>query len=41
MKYIASVGIMLMVSNEIFSLLCLMVIAAFFFADIAKARFSL
>ena len=41
MKYIASVGIMLMVSNEIFSLICLMAIAAFFFADIAKARFSL
>lgn len=41
MKYIASVGLMLMVNNEIFSLLCLMAIAAFFFADIAKARFSL
>ena len=41
MKYIASIGIMLLVSNEIFSLLCLMAIAAFFFADIAKARFSL
>lgn len=41
MKYIASIGIMLLVSNETFSLLCLMAIAAFFFADIAKARFSL
>ena len=41
MKYIASIGIMLLVGNEIFSLLCLMAIAAFFFADIAKARFSL
>lgn len=41
MKYIASIGIMLLVSNEIFSLLCLMAIVAFFFADIAKARMSL
>ena len=41
MKYIASVGLMLMVSNEIFSLVMLSVIALMFFADIAKARFSL
>ena len=41
MKYLSTIGIMLLVSNEIFSLLCLMAIAAFFFADIAKARFSL
>ena len=41
MKYLSAIGIMLLVSNEIFSLLCLMAIAAFFFADIAKARFSL
>jgi len=41
MKYLSTIGIMLLVSNEIFSLLCLMAIAAFFFTDIAKARFSL
>ena len=41
MKYLSTIGIMLLVSNDIFSLLCLMAIAAFFFADIAKARFSL
>ena len=41
MKYIASVGLMLMVNNEIFSLAILSVIVLMFFADIAKARFSL
>lgn len=41
MKYIASVGLMLMVNNEIFSLAILFVIALMFFGDIAKARFSL
>lgn len=41
MKYIASIGIMLLVSNEIFSLAVLSIIALMFFADIAKARFSL
>ena len=41
MKYIASLSIMLMVSNEIFSLAILSVIVLMFFADIAKARFSL
>lgn len=41
MKYIASVGLMLMVNNEIFSLAILSVIALMFFGDIAKARFSL
>lgn len=41
MKYIASVCLMLMVNNEIFSLVILFVIALMFLADIAKARFSL
>ena len=41
MKYIASVGLMLMVNNEIFSLAILSAIALMFFADIAKARMSL
>ncbi len=41
MKYIASIGIMLLVSNEIFSLAMLSIIALMFFGDIAKARFSL
>ena len=41
MKYIASLSIMLMVSNEIFSLAMLSIISLMFFADIAKARFSL
>lgn len=41
MKYIVSIGIMLLVSNEIFSLAILSVIALMFFADIAKARMSL
>lgn len=41
MKYIASVGLMVMVNNEIFSLAILSVIALMFLTDIAKARFSL
>ena len=41
MKYIASVGLMLMVNNEVFSLAILSVIALMFLGDIAKARFSL
>ena len=41
MKYIASVGLMLMVNNEIFSLAMLSVIALMFLGDIAKARMSL
>lgn len=41
MKYIASIGIMLLVGNEIFSLAMLSIIALMFLADIAKARFSL
>ena len=40
MKYFATLGIMMLVGNEIFSLLCLMVIAWFFWADVAKARFN-
>jgi len=38
MKYISTLGIMMLVGNEIFSLLCLMLIAGFFWADVAKAR---
>ena len=41
MKYIASVGLMLMVNNEVFSLAILFVIALMFIGDIMKARFSL
>jgi len=37
-KYISTVFIMLMVNNEIFSLVALMLIAGFFWADLAKAR---
>lgn len=37
-KYISTVFIMMLVGNEIFSLLCLMLIAGFFWADVAKAR---
>lgn len=37
-KYISTVFIMLMVNNEIFSLLALMLIAGFFWCDVAKAR---
>jgi len=37
-KYISTVFIMLMVNNEIFSLVALMVLAGFFWADVAKAR---
>ncbi len=40
MKYISILAIMMLVGNEIFSLLCLMVIAGFFWADVAKARFN-
>lgn len=40
MKYISTLGIMMLVGNEIFSLLCLMVIAGFFWADVAKERFN-
>lgn len=41
MKYIASVGLMLMVNNEVFSLAILFVIALMFLGDIMKARMSL
>lgn len=37
-KYISTVFIMLMVNNEIFSLVALMLIAGFFWADVAKER---
>ena len=39
-KYISTVFIMLMVNNEFFSLVALMLIAGFFWADVAKARFN-
>ncbi len=41
MKYIASVGLMLMVNNEVFSLAILFIIALMFLGDIVKARMSL
>ena len=40
MRYITTLCIMLMVNNEIFSLVALMLIAGFFWADVAKARFN-
>ena len=41
MKYIASVGLMLLVNNEIFSLAILSVIALMFIGEIMTARMSL
>ena len=41
MKYIASVVLMLMVNNEVFSLVILFIIALMFIGDIVKARMSL
>lgn len=41
MKYIASVGLMLMVNSEVFSLAMLSVIAVMFLGDIVKARAEL
>lgn len=41
MKYIASVVLMLMVNNEVFSLAILFIIALMFIGDIVKARMSL
>lgn len=40
MKYFATIGLMMLVGNEIFSLLCLMVIGLLFWLDVAKARFQ-
>lgn len=40
MKYIATIGLMMLVGNEIFSLLMLMVIGLLFWLDVAKARFQ-
>lgn len=37
-KYFATAFIMMLVNNEIFSLVALMLIAGFFWADVAKAR---
>lgn len=39
-KYLTTVGLMLMVNSEIFSLLMLMVIGLLFWLDVAKARFQ-
>ena len=40
MKYIATIGLMMLVNSEIFSLLMLMVIGLLFWLDVAKARFQ-
>lgn len=40
MKYIATIGLMMLIGNEIFSLLALMVIGLLFWLDVAKARFQ-
>lgn len=40
MKYIATIGLMMLIGNEIFSLLMLMVIGLLFWLDVAKARFQ-
>ncbi len=40
MKYFATIGLMMLVGNEIFSLLMLMVIGLLFWLDVAKARFQ-
>lgn len=38
MKYIATIGLMMLVGNEIFSLLMLMVIGLLFWLDVWKAK---
>lgn len=38
MKYIATIGLMMLIGNEIFSLLALMVIGLLFWLDVWKAR---
>jgi len=40
MKYVVSLGIAMIVGNEIFTLLVLMVMSFMFFYDIDKARWS-
>ena len=40
MKYFATIGLMMLVHSEIFSLLMLMVIGLLFWLDVAKARFQ-
>ena len=40
MKYFATIGLMMLIGNEIFSLLMLMVIGLLFWLDVAKARFQ-
>lgn len=40
MKYFATIGLMMLVNSEIFSLLMLMVIGLLFWLDVAKARFQ-
>lgn len=39
-KYFATIGLMMLIGNEIFSLLMLMVIGLLFWLDVAKARFQ-
>ena len=40
MKYIATIGLMMLIGNEIFSLLALMAIGLLFWLDVWKARFQ-
>ena len=40
LKYLTSIGLMILVNSEIFSLLMLMVIGLLFWLDVAKARFQ-
>lgn len=39
-KYFATIGLMMLVGNEVFSLLALMAMLAMFWLDVAKARFQ-
>lgn len=39
-KYFATIGLMMLVNSEVFSLLMLMVIGLLFWLDVAKARFQ-
>ena len=40
LKYLTSIGLMILVNSEIFSLLMLMVIGLLFWLDVAKVRFQ-
>ena len=39
-KYFATIGLLMLVNSEVFSLLMLMVIGLLFWLDVAKARFQ-